>query len=314
MEKRMECKCRESWIDVYKGIAILFVIIGHLEISNITYRTIYLFHMYAFFFISGITLKQTDRKLSVIIKENIRKLYIPYCFFAFLWDMTNKVIQLYYGNELDLSILGVIKNIIAILLGWENISSSASIGPAWFLMALLVVRICYHLINKLCKNNVVVVGIVCLFLYVCGYLCEGKDTLPFKLVSTFTTFIFVYLGYVGREIIEIMKKYSIWRILLIMVLSFGTLCLISFLLVEKNLLLVNNILPQNPIITLIGSLSGILSIICGSLILEKATILESIFSYYGKNSMIVMGIHSEIRMMCYLVLKTMNIRGGNACF
>jgi len=39
---------RQVWIDVYKGIAIILVVLGHLGIPTLLHRFIYLFHMYSF--------------------------------------------------------------------------------------------------------------------------------------------------------------------------------------------------------------------------------------------------------------------------
>lgn len=74
---------RIQWLDIYKGIAIILVVIGHLEISDSLYKYIYMFHMYAFFFAAGITFKinKSDTFLQ-FLKKNISRLYIPYLFFC----------------------------------------------------------------------------------------------------------------------------------------------------------------------------------------------------------------------------------------
>ena len=70
---------RIQWLDIYKGLAILLVVIGHLEISDSLYK--YMFHMYAFFFAAGITFKINKSDTFIqFLKKNISRLYIPYLF------------------------------------------------------------------------------------------------------------------------------------------------------------------------------------------------------------------------------------------
>ena len=135
---------RIQWLDIYKGLAILLVVIGHLEISDSLYKYIYMFHMYAFFFAAGITFKINKSETFIqFLKKNISRLYIPYLFFAFMWDVTNMLIQVTHGNHYDFSISALSQNFVAVLIGRGIIYSNASIGPAWFLLCLLVVRIIF---------------------------------------------------------------------------------------------------------------------------------------------------------------------------
>ena len=47
-----------------------------------------MFHMYAFFFAAGITFKINKSETFIqFLKKNISRLYIPYLFFAFMWDV-----------------------------------------------------------------------------------------------------------------------------------------------------------------------------------------------------------------------------------
>ena len=46
-------KMREKWVDILKGMGIIFVCLGHLSPGIFTETHIYSFHMPLFFFISG---------------------------------------------------------------------------------------------------------------------------------------------------------------------------------------------------------------------------------------------------------------------
>ena len=49
---------RIEWIDIFKGVAIFLVVVGHLNVGDILHNFIYGFHLPAFLFVSGIFYKQ----------------------------------------------------------------------------------------------------------------------------------------------------------------------------------------------------------------------------------------------------------------
>lgn len=65
---------RIDWCDIFKGIVIILVVVGHATDKFNQY--IYQFHMAAFFFISGFTSK---RKNSSLIEDYIKKFYKLKC-------------------------------------------------------------------------------------------------------------------------------------------------------------------------------------------------------------------------------------------
>ncbi len=92
---------RNENIDCIKGIAIIFVIIGHgisffssnddaLYVWRIAYNIIYSFHMPVFFIVSGYLAVQKDYKIVKIgtfIKKNLLSLYIPYLILVLFWRL-----------------------------------------------------------------------------------------------------------------------------------------------------------------------------------------------------------------------------------
>lgn len=68
---------RIEWLDVLKGIGILFVIWGHGLVKNtVLYNMIWSVHMPLFFYASGYT--YTKRSLSEQIRRDIKGLLFPY--------------------------------------------------------------------------------------------------------------------------------------------------------------------------------------------------------------------------------------------
>lgn len=75
----MEEDCRDETFDILKGIAILFVIIGHGGVGPLR-AFIFSFHMPLFFFVAGYFLK--IRPLNKEIGLSLKRLIIPYIFSA----------------------------------------------------------------------------------------------------------------------------------------------------------------------------------------------------------------------------------------
>lgn len=110
METRIIRRCdvetplreRIMWIDVCKGILIFLVVWGHVlggitntivgDASGITrffFKSIYMFHMPAFFVIAGYLWRgNTNRPFGDVIRKRIRRLIVPY----FIWGLLGATI------------------------------------------------------------------------------------------------------------------------------------------------------------------------------------------------------------------------------
>lgn len=68
----------EEWVDILKGILIIFVVIGHGYYYSIN-SVIFWFHMPVFYFISGYLLKIPNKiDISNLCKKQCKTLLIPY--------------------------------------------------------------------------------------------------------------------------------------------------------------------------------------------------------------------------------------------
>lgn len=82
MELQMKIPQRVEWIDIFKGIAIFLMVIGHATSPFNGY--IYLFHMGAFLFISGYTSKLNKVSLDVLFIKKSLGLLLPYYFISII--------------------------------------------------------------------------------------------------------------------------------------------------------------------------------------------------------------------------------------
>ncbi len=128
---------RVEWIDIYKSIAIILVILGHT--SGVFNRYIYLFHVPIFFLIAGYTEKFEEESLFKVICKKFCSLLIPfYCIniFTLIWRLYLNFINLdlvFYSDSITLEYFKIfIKEILKT--SWATDLGGAS----WFLLALFV--------------------------------------------------------------------------------------------------------------------------------------------------------------------------------
>ena len=78
---------RQLWIDVLKGMGIVFVVVGHITYNPLLAKTIFMFHMPLFFVLGG-WLHSTELPQSQYLKAKTRSLLVPYLsFLLILWPL-----------------------------------------------------------------------------------------------------------------------------------------------------------------------------------------------------------------------------------
>lgn len=118
-------KPRIRYVDYFKAIAMLLVILGHINFANQSIKAwIYAFHMPAFFFASGMLLRDRPvpnlRTSAAFLWKRLLSLMIPY----FLWAL------IYTSLE------G--RNLLRILYGsHQTLGSAGTLTSLWFLPVLL---------------------------------------------------------------------------------------------------------------------------------------------------------------------------------
>ncbi len=144
---------RNENMDCIKGIAIIFVIIGHgisffnlnddaLYAWRIAENIIYSFHMPVFFIVSGYLAARKDYKIVKIgafIKKSLLSLYIPYLVLVLFW-LLEKAFGMFVIKvdtvPFNFNMVNIVKRL------WDGP------GTSWFLIALLLVRISYCMVMR----------------------------------------------------------------------------------------------------------------------------------------------------------------------
>lgn len=139
---------RLGWVDSCKGLCILLVVYGHvtggLEAAgavaagsafDLARSWVYLFHMPAFFFLSGLfAAKALERPLDAFLAGKLRTLVYPYVLWTGIYLAAQELMARYTNNPPDPA--------AALRLAWEPYGYGL-----WFLYSLFLIAVLFHLLQ-----------------------------------------------------------------------------------------------------------------------------------------------------------------------
>ena len=271
---------RINWIDQAKGIGILLVVIGHMTIPLKLSILIFSFHMPLFFFISGYLFNEnkytSDFKTVAVSK-----------FLTLVWPfVTFTLLALLLQSIYDFQKTVESFKYIRFLVGMDSINV-----PLWFLTALFSTEIIFSQIVRITKHKaVVIVGLVLVFAII-GFLNAyfWKIEIFYNIHIALIGLLFFLVGWLS-------KKYAILNIedknkSLIIYLFISSLILFYFALNNSKLdMLESNYGTIYYVIT--AAFAGIISSVLLAKLFQKIKYIKAIFSYLGKNSLIILATHT----------------------
>ncbi len=180
---------REPQIDIYKGIGILCIMIGHIGFGGVADKVIHAFHMPMFFLISGFLFqeKRTESFRDYLIRK-AKALLIPYAVFGlahyFIWVLC----PVFRQEEISLKPLWHLL--------WINTTKLPIAGALWFLTALFFASVLFFILRRKISNDKALAGIVIL-LAICGHLCVKflPVRLPWALDAAFVGIGLFLIGF-----------------------------------------------------------------------------------------------------------------------
>ena len=262
MKQRIEC------IDNAKGILIVLVVWGHiLPDKSILKQFIYIFHMPAFFIISGILFNYSKILDISIWKAVAKKLYtliIPYVFFELI------------AITLDIAVHGAYQNIQGYM--YDMLTLNVLNYADWFRPVLFLGEICFVFV---CKNVLsiyarILSGVSAVLISVFLSLYWERVGIISKVALCYA---FLVLGYYGYRLFEKNNVVIIVISLFIIVIATGI----------TSQLGIENMRTSKCFTFMLAAIAGTYCIIQ----LAKLKCFD-IFNFFGKNSLIVMGTHVPI--------------------
>ena len=253
-------KNRVEYIDNTKGLLIFLVILGHcINGENYLKNIIYSFHMPAFFIVSGILLNYSSavgKNFAHFLLSCIRQLVIPYIIFEFLGYIVQCFTQGFYEN-----INGFI---------YRTATFQVHTDVDWFLIALFFGEILFYFVQKDKYISIITAVLSFIFAYF----------VPVQFLKwILAAFVYLIIGYYGISFFQKSRKW--------MILCAGLIILIaSYFNVRVD---INNGIFGNPLLYVLGAVAGTYLVIT---LCQCKLPLKSIWSFLGRNSLIVMGTHT----------------------
>ncbi len=210
---------RETQIDIYKGIGILCIMIGHIGFGGVADKVIHAFHMPMFFLISGFLFREkvTESFREYLIRK-AKGLLIPYAIFGLAHYLVWLLCPVFRQEEISLKPLWHLL--------WINTTRLPIAGALWFLTALFFVSILFFVLRRKIQSDKVLAGIVIL-LVATGHLCVKylPVRLPWALDAAFIGSGLFLIGYFLKKykehpIVYRMLHMSFWQFIISSVICF----------------------------------------------------------------------------------------------
>jgi fucose 4-O-acetylase-like acetyltransferase len=271
---------RINWIDQAKGIGILLVVIGHMTIPLKLSILIFSFHMPLFFFISGYLFneKKYASDFKTIVISKFSTLVWPFIIFTFLALLLRSIYDL--KNIVDTF------DYVRFLMGMDSINV-----PLWFLTALFSTEIIFSQIVRFSKHRLeVIVGLVSA-LAIVGFL-----NAYFWHVEIFYN---IHIALIALSFFSagwLVKRYGVLETIgntktLIIYFFISSTTLFYFSLNNSKLdMLESNY--GNIMYVFLAAFAGIVSSILLAKLFQQLKYVKAIFSYLGKNSLIILATHT----------------------
>lgn len=277
---------RIAWIDNARGLGLLAVFIGHLNVPFAT-AWVYTFHMPLFFFLSGL-LYQGCEKYGFLqfAWKRFKSLVIPYFTLGAVIALFYCCVYAWHHEPADIYI-EMLRSFLVQEHYWT----------IWFLAALFLTQLMYYGLDwcfhrwKYAVSGASV--IVCLF----GLLRYrlGWGSLPWNLDIAFVSQLFFHLGYRFMKMDKVrelfigakFEKRMVW--ILLVCLLINIVAAKACIMLSGHSLDMSIGMYGNELMTMIAAIAGILFIVI------LATVTHSRFvTYLGCNTMILFAWHSRI--------------------
>lgn len=297
---------RDEAIDIMRGIAMICVMLGHLDsVPEAVMQWLVPFYVPAFFFITGYLKRDKEYGRSDVLKR-FNRLVVPYFGYSGLLVLGYILIHHIKGKEIIFSLRGILYSRFCLFSNVEAVDNifffTVANSPLWFLTALFVAEVIYMLLSKITKR--VGYGCVCFLLVAIGYaVTYFRILLPWSIDTAMIGTVFMIAGNCYKRVPS--KKSSYFWLLFLYIL---VVCVNP----QANMS-VRYYGPWNLSILLFvaGGISGsILMKYACELLTECRAIgggINKVLCAIGKNSLPILALHWFLFQFIDILIEKLNI-------
>ena len=289
--KRKETKKIIDWIDFLKAIGIFLVVIGHSFCPLGIRKFIYAFHMPLFFLIGGLTFKPDKyNNLKEVVIDKAKKLLIPYLFIN-IFTLPIVYVRYVHLYHQSFDLVYFLKGLIYAQPDYLPIVN----GPTWFIPTLFLCEIVLYIAYKVFNRDKKSLFLFSLLLISIGYsesITSNEIFMPWHLNSvpvacSFTIIGYLFINYWSKTLFEYSDNHK-----------FKTLLISILFLIVGGIIAVflngNVYFGGNKYKSIIYTMLACYLLIFGFVLLVKNIKKSKLLSFIGRNSIIILALHSPI--------------------
>lgn len=292
---------RKAYLDNVKGIAIIFVILGHIiSVSNSFEKWFYSFHLPLFFIVSGILIHLCYYKKDRIEFNFMKKLKsfgIPYVTFASFSTLALALLSFLKGESSKVILKGLKSNIKSILL-------LKGVKATWFLPCIFIGIFLFCTIYNVCKNKKIVPFIISI-LFLIPFIKIDLVSISSELVlyRGLIAACWIMIGFYAYPKVDGSKvKWS--HVLLLLLGSF------VFYRLNSKIFDLCYLSLYDPLLYLVCGTIGSFGILLLCKKIEEKNIKLSLLNFLGKNSLTIFGTHMIIITYIKYLIPKLFVGGG----
>ena len=286
-------KKRIKYIDIAKGIGILFVILSHSKFDQFLFLRIlsnigWMFHMPLFFILSGLCFRKKGKEIYYAL---FKRLVIPFYFTILLF-----VIFYLVSGHIDESKDWIWGGIYGSGLNYYTPFYIKGVGLIWFLWALFWAKIYLNYIVHLPEYLVFVIVVLLAYWGVFSY---SRFVLPLEIQTGCIGLLYLFMGFLAHKYDLLQKFYLPLLVFSLLVWMLGYFNNYGYMtLVNCNV----------DMISIIVSCCACYVVLTVSKLLERFKYICRFFTWLGKNTIIILcfhmfelytGISSKIAVMLF---------------
>jgi acyltransferase len=292
---------RIAWIDTLRGLGIIFIVLGHLYVTEARLTYLYSFHLPLFFFISGHFFDERRYPdFQTALARGFRTRIVPYLFFYLIsfvvmvirdsWMSGSDFLETLVAGGLDLFTVERISD-VAYATGdrLERVENVA----LWFLPCLFLTETGFFALQKIVKGDMKKLWLAIFGISLAAYIESLYVTmpLPWTINGALTGLFFYGLGFMTKERsqqrISSTLENNKTMVLLVWI---AAMILSVFLAFLNGRIDMNTNKYGNYLYFYAAAVSSIVSYTLLSRMLPGVRWL----SYLGRNSMIIFGLHLPV--------------------
>ena len=275
---------RIDYVDVFRGIGIIFMILGHMSFVTPHFdHYIHAFHMPMFYFASGLFFK-TNLRITTYLKKLTKQIILPYVFFATIFSF----IVVFRGED-------TLQNVLSQVLTINN-NGFPIAGALWFLTSFYFSQVILYILKKKINDDIVLTPIVVLSLIVgINFSKLFATRLYWSLDTSFVGLALIFLGYIVKKY-NLLEKLTSDKIGLTIIL-FLINC---FLIMKTSYVNMRADIYPSTILFLINAVMSFLVYLNVSKIIIKylfKTKFKKMLTVMGKNSIVSLCLNQFVILL-----------------